>query len=293
MLESDNKGWLKSTLQIKGSVVPIILERSIYFALFGLLISTLYFYKIPVAQPVLGNVIPSIVLGLLLVFRTNTSYDRFWEGRRFWGGTSVTISNLTWQIWTAVDDKTNEGKERKIKAIHLLPALAIAKKLYLRNEKPNEQLAKWLLAEQYEKLKDINNFPLEITYWIGEALQDEYRRGTLTLSQLTNMQHTIQDYQASVNGCLRILKTPIPKAYSIHLKQLVAIYCLVLPFQFVKDLGWFTGAFVGLVSFALFGIEEIGLQIENPFGYEPNDLPLDEICLTIEKNVEEFIQNQS
>jgi ion channel-forming bestrophin family protein len=293
MLESDNKGWLKSTLQIKGSVVPKVIGRSIYIALFGLLISTLYFYKIPVAQPVLGNVIPSIVLALLLVFRTNTAYDRFWEGRSFWGLTSVTISNLTWQIWTAVDDKTTEGRERKIKATRLLPALAIAQKLYLRNEKPNEQLAKWLSAEQYEKLKDINNFPLEITCWIGEALQDEYRRGTLTLSQLTNMQHTIQDYQSSLYGCVRILKTPIPKAYSIHLKQLVAIYCLVLPFQFVKDLGWFTGAFVGFVGFALFGIEEIGLQIENPFGYDPNDLPLDEICLTIEKNVEEFIQNQS
>jgi len=57
-------------------------------------------------------------------------------------------------------------------------------------------------------------------------------------------------------------------------------------------MGWWTGLFVALVSFALFGIEGIGLQIENPFGYDPNDLPLDEICQGIEQDIEEFIKNQ-
>jgi ion channel-forming bestrophin family protein len=174
----------------------------------------------------------------------------------------------------------------------LLPALAIAKKLYLRQERPNQELAKWLSPQQYEKIKDINDFPLEITYWVGNYMHNEYLLGNLSVNQLSAMQSSLNNYQDAVNGCVRILRTPIPLAYSIHLKQLVVLYCLVLPFQFVKDLGWFTGIFVGLVSFSLFGIEEIGLQIENPFGYDYNDLPLDNICFNIEKNVEEFIQNQ-
>jgi ion channel-forming bestrophin family protein len=115
MLESDKKGWLRSTLQIKGSVVPIILVRSIYFALFGLLISALYFFNLPVAQPVLGNVIPSIVLALLLVFRTNTAYERFWEGRELWGATITTINNLIWQIWSNINAQTHAEREKKNK----------------------------------------------------------------------------------------------------------------------------------------------------------------------------------
>ena len=92
-----------------------------------------------------------------------------------------------------------------------------------------------------------------------------------------------------MGGCERILKTPMPLAYAIHLKQLLLIYCLLLPFQMVDKLGFWTGAIVALISFTLFGIEEIGLEIENPFGYDANDLPLDAICNTMKRNIEDLI----
>jgi ion channel-forming bestrophin family protein len=94
----------------------------------------------------------------------------------------------------------------------------------------------------------------------------------------------------SLGGCERILKTPIPLAYAIHLKQLLLIYCFTLPFQFVNQLEWWTAAVVILVSFTLFGIEAIGLEIENPFGNDPNDLPLDAICANIASNIDALIQ---
>lgn len=293
MFKSDSSEWIKSIFKVKSSVVLLVLKRSSYFALVGLLVSTLYFLKLPVAQPILINLIPSVVLALLLVFRTNTSYERFWEARKLWTTTSTIITNLTWQIWNAIDDKTVQDREKKIKTLYLLSALAIAKKLYLRKEKPNEELAKWLSVEQYIKLKNVRNFPLEITNWIAEYLQNKCKEGKLHVNQLTSILHTMQEYQSSLNGCIRILETPLPSAYSTHLRQLIVVYCLVLPFQFVRELGWFTGIFVWLVSFSLLGIEEIGSQLENPFGYNYNYLPLDKICHTIEKNVEEFIQNQS
>lgn len=90
-------------------------------------------------------------------------------------------------------------------------------------------------------------------------------------------------------GCQRILKTPIPLAYAIHLKQLLLLYCLFLPFQFVKELKIWTGPIVTLISFTVFGIEAIGIEIENPFGYDANDLPLDTICASIKRNIEDLI----
>jgi putative membrane protein len=292
MSKSTKKFWIKETFTLKGSVILGVLERSLFCGGFGILISVLYFHKLPVSQPILGGVIPSIVLALLLVFRTNTAYERFWEGRKLWGSTVNTIRNLAWQVWVAVDEVEPGDRERKISALHLLPAFAISKKLYLRYEPASEELKSWVSPSQYSFLQNIQNMPLQITRWLGDYLQQEYKRGLLTNHQLASIHTLMNTLLDNVGGCERILKTPIPAAYVIHLNQLVLIYCLILPFQFVKDLGWWTGLFVALVSFALFGIEEIGVEIENPFGYDHNDLPLDKICLTIENNIQEFIASE-
>jgi len=92
-----------------------------------------------------------------------------------------------------------------------------------------------------------------------------------------------------LGGCERILRTPIPLAYAIHLKHLLLLYCLLLPFEMVKDFGWGLGLVIGIISFTLFGVEAIGLEIENPFGRDPNDLPLDTICQTIKRNINDLI----
>jgi ion channel-forming bestrophin family protein len=92
-----------------------------------------------------------------------------------------------------------------------------------------------------------------------------------------------------LGSCERILRTPMPLAYAIHLKQLLFLYCLLLPFQVVDELRWCTAPAIALVSFTLFGIEAIGVEIENPFGTDPNDLPLDKICDTVECNIDDLI----
>lgn len=94
----------------------------------------------------------------------------------------------------------------------------------------------------------------------------------------------------SLGGCERILRTPMPLGYAIHLKHLLLIYCLLLPFQVVHNSGWWTGAIVALIliCFTLFGIEEIGIEIENLFGYDAT-LPLDAICHMMKRNIEDLI----
>jgi putative membrane protein len=106
------------------------------------------------------------------------------------------------------------------------------------------------------------------------------------MNELQNLLNNLVD---TLGACERILRTPMPLAYAIHLKQLLLLYCLLLPFQVVDELRWWTAPAVALVSFTLFGIEAIGVEIENPFGTDPNDLPLDTICDTIERNIEDLI----
>lgn len=288
-MNTERKRWFQLALQIKGSVVPAVLGRTIFCGLFGVVVSALFHYKLPVAIPTLASLIPNIVLGLLLVFRTNTAYDRFWEGRKCWGTLVNTVRNLARQIWIAVEAETESDRAQKIAALKMLVAFCVAVKLHLRQEPVNSELEGLLSRDRYEKLKRMNHPPLEIAFWIGDYLQQQQGRNRLHVYQLNAMHKLLDVMVDMLGGCERILKTPMPLAYAIHLKQLLLLYCLSLPFQMVGNLGWYTGLIVALISFTLFGIEEIGIEIENPFGRDPNDLPLDAICSTMLRNIEDLI----
>ena len=286
---TEKRPWFKTALQFRGSVIPSILSRVLICGGFGVFISLLQFLNLPVSLPILSSIVPSIVLGLLLVFRTNTAYERFWEGRNLWGILVNNVRNLARQIWVAIDEKNPEDLIAKKLALRLLVAFAVAMKLHLRQESVNFELEPLMYPSQYEKLKSMNNPPIEVAFWIGDYLNKQYNRNCVDVYQLTAMNQLLNSMIDTLGGCERILRTPIPLAYAIHLKQLLLLYSLALPFQMVKDLGWGTGPVVALISFTLLGIEEIGLEIENPFGHDPNDLPLDNICATMQRNIEDLI----
>ncbi len=237
---------------------------------------------------IVASIIPNIVLGLMLVFRTNTAYERFWEGRKLWGGLVNTVRNLARQIWIIIPELNERDRQEKVIALHSLVAFAVATKLHLRKETVNEELQALLPFERFESLQHMNNPPLEVAGWISDFLQTQYQRDRLNAYQLNGMQLLLNQLVDILGGCERILKTPIPLAYSIHLKQLLLLYCFSLPFQLVDNSGWWTGPLVILISFTLFGIEEIGIEIENPFGHDFNDLPLDDICRTMLRNIDDL-----
>ncbi len=284
----ERQQWFQTAFQIKGSVIPSILGRTVLCGLFGVVISVLSYWGQPVAMPTLATLIPNLVLGLLLVFRTNTAYERFWEGRKCWGTLINTVRNLARQILLAIVVSTPEARAQKIVVLRMLVAFCVATKLHLRQEAINEELSVLLPPEKYDILKKMHHPPLEIAFWIGDYLQ-QHDRSNLNAYQLSAMHKLLDTMVDMLGACERILKTPMPMAYAIHLKQLLLLYCLSLPFQVVGSVGWLTGPVVILISFTLFGIEEIGIEIENPFGHDPNDLPLDAICATMLRNIEDLI----
>ncbi len=284
----EKRKWLPVFLRLNGSVIPAIWPRVLLCGLFGFLVSVLFYLKQPIQWPFFG-VVPNIVIGLLLVFRTNTAYDRFWEGRKLWGTLVNTVRNFARQIWVAVDERDPADAAEKIATVRLLVAFAVATKLHLRQEAPNRELESLMSPERFHKLESMNNPPLEVAFWIGDYLQHQHDRGCINSYQLAAMYKLLDGMVDVLGGCERILKTPMPLAYALHLKQLLFIYCLLMPFEIVSKLHWWTGPIVALVSFMLFGIEAIGIEIENPFGRDPNDLPLDAICATMQRNIEDLI----
>jgi len=289
IIQPEEISWFKIIFLWQSSVIPAIIPRVVFCGSFGLLISIIHYYYTDVGIPILSSVVPSIVLGLLLVFRTNTAYERFWEGRKLWGGLVNSIRNLARTIFICVSENSPKDREEKIKILHLLVVFAMSTKLHLRGQPIDGEIIDLVQRDWYEKLREVHNPPLQLALLIGEYLQQEFERNRINSYQLIAMLKLLDTMVDVLGGCERILKTPIPVAYSIHLKQLLLIYCLTLPFQLVTELAWWTAPIVSVISFTVFGIEQIGIEIENPFGLDANDLPLESICQTIQINIEELI----
>lgn len=283
--------WFSTLIRLPDSVIPNIWKRVGLCGWVGLLVSWGYDQGATwLAQPGVTNVIPSLVLGLLLVFRTNTAYDRFWEGRKSWGRIVNASRNLVRQILVAVQTHSEPEREQQRQVIRLVAGFAIATKQQLRGEALLRFEFDGILTDhQLDVLTGVNHPPLEIAVWIDDYLQQKRQQGNLDAFQINSLTALMSELVDALGACERILKTPVPLAYSIHLKQLLLIYCLTLPFTLVADLGWLTGVAAALVSFTMLGIEAIALDIENPFGRDRHDLPLEAICTTIRRNMEDLI----
>ena len=286
------KKWFNLAFKISYSVIPSIWQIVVISIIFATIITI--FYKSGLTwlhQPTLDTLIPSIVLGLLLVFRTNTSYDRFWEGRKIIGNLINDSRSLAILLLVNIPEKSREDTEEKIAKVRLIAVFFIALKLHLRKEIVDEKIKSLVTEEQYLDLKNVNSMPLRIMTWMAEYIKKMYDRQYIDSVQLTEYNQLIERLVGYLGACERILNTPIPLAYSIHLKHLLFIYCGVLPFYLLEDLSWLTIPSVGIITFALLGIEAIGTEIENPFGYDPNDLPLDKLNDVLHSNLEELIIN--
>src|ERR687886_1268841 len=294
-METKRRHRFRWALQRKGSVVPIVFKRVLLCGLFGFFISSIHNLQnmgFSVAIPLWGGIIPTIAIALLLVFRIKTAYERFVEGRKSWGNLINTVRNQARQIWVTVKEIEPVDRAEKLTAIRLLVAFAVATKLHLRGEPVNSELEYLLASERYLALKNLDNPPLQIAFWIGTYLQKQYDRKCLNNVQVTALHKLLDRMVNCLGACERIIKTPVPLAEAIHLKQLLLIYCLSLPFQMVSAFLWLTGPVVALISFALLGLEELSSEMENPFGYDDNDLPLDLSCDTMLHNIEDLISHE-
>ena len=260
--------WILVVLRLESSVVPVIFPWFLFCGLYGYLVSLLYSLDFPIAfseqSAVLTNAVLSFNIGftLLLVFRTNTAHARFWEGRQLWGALVNTVRNLTQGIYTVVKEQQEQDRIEKEAILRLVVAFTVSVKLHLRAECLDEQIASLMSTNQFFKLDNMEHPTLQIAFWIRNYLQYQHERDCLNIYQLTTLHKLVDDMIDILGGCERILKTPLPLIYTIKLRQLLLIFCLILPLEIVSTLNWWTGIIIAFVSFTLLSIEQIGSEIE-------------------------------
>jgi ion channel-forming bestrophin family protein len=226
-----------------------------------------------------------IVLGLFLVFRTNSSYDRWWEGRKLWGSFVNNTRNLSLKLGAFLD--VTDIENRKWFSL-MIPNLVIAVKEHLRK---GVLLSDFTAPDDrfIENLKNVNHVPNRISGMLYNRVNELYKQNKITGDQLIVLDRELKEFSDILGACERIKNTPIPYSYSMYIKQFIFIYIITLPMAFITILGYVTVPVVVLVTFVLLSVELIAEEIEDPFGRDVNDLPTDELAEKITDNVKEIL----
>jgi ion channel-forming bestrophin family protein len=226
-----------------------------------------------------------IVLGLFLVFRTNSAYDRWWEGRRLWGSLVNSTRNFALKLSAYLSKENHEDRDWFSK---MIPNFVFATKENLRKGVQVSELE--ATDDKFiDQIKQYKHKPNGISLMMYRRVNDLYKSGKFTGDQLINLDKELKDFIDVMGACERIRNTPIPYSYSMFIKKFIFIYLVTLPFGFVSAFGYFTIPTVMLVSFILLSVELIGEEIEDPFGRDINDLPTDELAGKIRDNVKEIL----
>ena len=230
-----------------------------------------------------------IVLSILLVFRTNTAYDRWWEGRKQWGS----LVNNTRALATMLQASLPPGdKESRYFFAKNIANFCIALKEHLRKGVKLEELIH-LQQEELNELAPKQHKPNHIASWIYAKIHTIYKAGVFTDADLINLKPQYFALVDVLGACERIKKTPIPFSYSVYIKIFISLYGLILPFGLYNDFGFYAIPLTMFIFFAMLGLELMAAEIEDPFGLNCNDLPTGDIALTINKNVFEILQQET
>jgi putative membrane protein len=285
MINYNPKVWFPFILRLNKvdtlrKLLPIMFTVAVYSGVIAYL--ELEVFKIS-KEHQLNNIgvmhgVLGFVISLLLVFRTNTAYDRWWEGRKLWG----TLTNVSRNLAIKLNAYLTDEDDRKFFRL-MIPNFAFALRNHLRENEDFHELDAVL------DLKKSHHLPNQLASKLFERLAKLQKENKLSAEQMLIINEEVKSFTDVCGACERIKNTPIPYTYSIFIKKFVVFYVLTLPFGWVNNLGYFIIPVILLILYALASLELIAEEIENPFGTDGDDLPLDQMCQNIRKHVGEIL----
>lgn len=218
----------------------------------------------------------SLIVGWLLVFRTNTAHARWWEARTLWGALVNASRNLALKVSRLGEVPVEDRRRMR----QLIPDFAITLKLHLREEPvPKPLLATLGLAAT------VSHAPLAITSEIYRLMGDWKAKGYIDGDEMRVIDAEALRLMDICGGCERIQRTRIIRSYRVFARQCVMLFLLTLPWGIVQNFGWWTVPLTAMTAYFMLGMEIVAEHVEEPFGYDDDDLDLDGMCRTISKSV--------
>jgi len=236
-------------------------------------------------------------IGLIVAFRNNSSYARWWEARTLWGGIVNNSRALARQAITAIAAQKESDKDAvramQVRMVHLQIAWVHALRQQLRGQPPLDELHGLLPEHDLVGLQGQKNVPFTLSIWQGDLARQALEKDWIDSLQWSALDETLNDLIDLQGGSERIKNTPMPKQYDYFPQLFVKIYCLLLPFAIVQNMGWFTPLGSTLVGFIFLALDKIGRDLENPFDNGIYDIPLSSMSRTIEINLRQSLGEKS
>jgi ion channel-forming bestrophin family protein len=269
--------------KVEGSAIPCVWRRTLVFGLIALVVT--FIEKHPsfpkVAIPMAPYEVLGVAMGALLVLRTNAGYERWWEGRRLWGGIVNQCRNLVIQAISYGPD----DQEWRRTIVGWTAAFAHVARHSLRGECHLTAVDRLVGPVKAQRIASVEHMPTAVALAIGRLLQEGLDLGMdrFAFVRAEEERAKLIDH---VGGCERILKTPLPEAYSIEIRQFIFVFLVALPFGILLKVDWLTPLVTMMVAFPILALDEIGVELQNPFSRQRlNHLPLDQICDDLERNL--------
>lgn len=276
MITYNPKSWLALIFHLtKSDTLSILWKELVFIFIFtmGVALAEDFFFPKAVVLEKLFSIysILGFVISLLLAFRTNTAYDRWWEGRKKWGELVNDSRNLAVKL-TAMDlsPEDNHYFGRHI------GNFALCIKEHLR-EGTNYSLLD-LTEEERGFLEDLDHIPSGIVELMYRRLHQLKKAGVISEEDLLRLDKNLNGFIDCVGACERIKNTPIPYSYSMFFKKFIFTYVITLPFAFVVNFGYWSAIIATFIFYVFVSIEILAEEIEDPFGNDDNDLPTDEMA---------------
>lgn len=286
MIIRPRPNWLRMLFVVRGSVLREILPQLIVTAVFATIVTDLhgrlFLWKVPL------NFVPFSLIGLtvaiFLGFRNNTSYARYAEARHLWGTLLNDSRSLVRQAVSLPADTSTVPL-----FAHRLIAFVHALRHQLRGTDPTGDFQRILSPADCRQLAAARYKPAVLLTMIDQWLGERHRDGTLSAPLIQAMEAPLCRLSDVLGGCERIANTPIPFPYAVILHRTIYLYCVLLPFGLVDSIGFMTPIVVTFIAYTFFALEALSAQIEEPFGTEPNDLPLNALSIGIEATLRETL----
>ena len=296
MILRDRPSGLRLFFALRGSVLKRIQAVLLFNVAFAILITaahgTVFDRKITLTA------IPFTLIGLPLAiflgFRNNAAYDRYWEGRKLWGGLVSDTQNLCRQCLGLIRPDASLTDEAaavirlddvRTRMIYRAIAYSHALRMRLRQLTDMAVLKPFLSVSEWNMAASQENYPAFLMLRMGHDLQECLQKGWTEACLVASIDATFSSMTARAVACDRIKNTPIPFSYTLLLHRTAYLYCFLLPFGLVDTLEFMTPFVVAIVAYTFFALDALGDEIEEPFGMSENDLPLDALCRTIEINL--------